>query len=106
MLKRHPDAEISVEAHRLRERGEFSDLRIEHAMPRRALTRLVIDRVNSGASDEALIEFMTETYRLVVLTKSEMQEVDRVNRSEATQDRIAEAGVKLWSEPQGGISGP
>lgn len=94
-LKADPAAEISVRAHEARERGE--PLLIEHVMPQRAFARNVIDFVNEGASDEELLRFIKAHYRLVLLTRDEMAALNRQNRSSMTRDRIADAGIELYS---------
>lgn len=94
-LKADPAAEISVRAHEARERGE--PLLIEHVMPQRAFARKVIDLVNEGASDEELLGFIKAHYRLVLLTRDETAALNRQNRSSMTRDRIADAGIELYS---------
>lgn len=92
-LKRDEGAEISVEAHNARRRGE--PVLIEHVMPQRAYAREIIRIVNEGGSNSDLIRFIEENYRLVLLTKSETARINKQNRSEITEDRIADAGIEL-----------
>jgi hypothetical protein len=93
-LKRDPDATISVEAHAARERGE--SLLIEHVLPKRAFTREVIELVGNGATNEQLLAFIKDRFRLVLLTKDETTALNRHNRSSITPNRIADAGIKLY----------
>jgi hypothetical protein len=92
-LKTNPAAEMSVEAHRARERGE--QLFIEHVLPQRAYAQKVIELVNDGATDDELLHFIQANYRLVLLTRDETAKINRLNRSRITVDRIAEAGIEL-----------
>ncbi len=99
-LKVDPAAEISVQAHKARERGET--LRIEHVLPQRAYARKVIDLVVSdGATDEEVLRFIKENYRLVLLTEEETTKINQQNRSSITEDRIADAGIGLHSPDPG-----
>ncbi len=94
-LKTDPDAEISVQAHEARKRGET--LMIEHVLPQRAYARKVISLVNDGATDEEVLRFIKENYRLVLLTSDETTKINRLNRSRITEDRIADAGIALYT---------
>lgn len=96
-LKTDPEAEISAAAQEARQRG--GPLFIEHVLPQRAYARQVIALVNDGGSDEDLLAFIRENYRLVVLTADETMKINRLNRSKITADRIADAGIALH-EPQ------
>lgn len=100
-LKRDPDAEISVAAHEARGRGER--LLIEHVKPQRAYAKAIIEIVNKGATDEELVAFIRQHYRLVVLTVDETSALNRLNRSRITDDRIADAGITLYR--RGGVEG-
>jgi hypothetical protein len=93
-LKRDPKAEISAAAFEARKRGER--LLIEHVKPQRAYAKAIIDVVNAGASDEELVVFIRQHYRLVVLTADETIALNRLNRSRMTDDRIADAGIILY----------
>lgn len=68
---------------------------IEHVAPKRALARAVGDLIERGADDADVMAYLERTYRLVLLTANERQQVDRVNRSSLTPDRIAEAGIEM-----------
>lgn len=92
-LKTDPAAEISAAAQEARQSGE--PLFIEHVLPQRAYARQVIALVNDGGSDENLLAFIRENYRLVVLTANETMKINRLNRSKITADRIADAGIAL-----------
>lgn len=93
-LKADNDAEMSEEAYFARERGET--VYIEHVLPQRAFARQVIEIVGQSCSDQELIEFIQQRYRLVLLTKRETDHINRVNRSKLTADRIADAGIVLY----------
>jgi len=91
--KTDPNAEISVEAQRARERGD--PIFIEHVRPLRAYAREVIDRIGEGCTDDELVEFIRARYRLVLLSKDETRRINGLNRSRITDDRIADAGIEL-----------
>ena len=75
-LKKSTDAEISVAAHAARIRGE--NIFIEHVLPQRAYAKEIIARVAKGSTDDELIKYIRENYRLVLLTD---EETKRINRS-------------------------
>lgn len=83
--------ERSMAAHEALNRGE--SVIIEHVMPRRAFARQIIDMVNKGNTDEEIISFIKKRYRLVLLTKQEARNLNKLNRSNITDDRIADAGI-------------
>jgi len=104
-LKVDPAAEISVQAHEARARGE--PVLIEHVLPQRAYARRVIEMVNGGASNDDILRFIKENYRLVLLTKEETAKINQLNRSRITEDRITDAGIALYTpvRSQGGAEG-
>ena len=59
------------------------------------MTRKAIHRLDEGASDKEFKEFIAKHYRLVLLTKEEMQHLNRINRSRMTPDRLREAGIAV-----------
>jgi hypothetical protein len=93
-LKNDPTAEISLEAQKARQRGE--PIKIEHVMPQRAYAREIIKVIEAGDSDDDLVAFIKNNYRLVLLTKEETAMINRLNRSKITDDRIADAGIVLY----------
>ena len=93
-LKKDLRAECSVEAHHARERGE--KVLVEHVMPQRAFAQEVIRLVTSHITDEGIISFIQENYRLVLLTPQETTALNRVNRSRITPDRLTEAGILIF----------
>ena len=92
-LRDYPGAEFSVTALPAHERGER--VFVEHVSPRRDLTRQAIGVLDQGASDQELIEFVAQHYRLVLLTAEETQHLNRINRSRMTPDRLEEAGIEI-----------
>ena len=92
-LKKDSAATTSVEAQKARQRGE--PVLIEHVLPQRAYARKIIEIVNAGGSNDDVIHFIKENYRLVLLTKEETAKINRLNRSKITKDRIADAGIEL-----------
>lgn len=97
-LKRDEGAEISAEAHKARQHGE--SVLIEHVMPQRAYAREIIRIVTEGGSDNDVIRFINENYRLVLLTKAETSRINKLNRSKITEDRVADAGIELHKVPK------
>lgn len=93
-LKRDPTAERSVGAHQAILNGDA--VLIEHVMPKREFARHVIAIVESGASDNDIIQYVGETYRLVLLSREETIALNRMNRSRMTSDRIEDAGIKVF----------
>jgi hypothetical protein len=91
--KNDPNAEISEAAFVARRDGETPE--IEHVFPQRVYTEAFIELVAKGATDEELVAFIRENYRLVLLTKDERRRLDKGNRTTNTEDRLAKAGVKL-----------
>jgi hypothetical protein len=91
-LKTDQRAEISVAAHEARLRGEA--INIEHVLPQRAFALLVIGMVTNGATDEAILQFIKDNYRLVLLSKVETATLNRANRSRISPDRLA--GIPMW----------
>lgn len=95
-LKSDPNAEISKAAHEARKRGE--KLYIEHVLPQRAYARRIIQIVNDGGSDDDVIQYIKENYRLVLLTAEETSTINKINKSSITEDRIADAGIDLHED--------
>lgn len=93
LKKKHLTTECSVEAYAARERGER--VFIEHVMPQRAYARQVISLIDSGVADQDILDFVRQTYRLVLLSANETEAINKANRSSISEDRIADAGIKL-----------
>jgi hypothetical protein len=68
---------------------------IEHVNPHRALTRLVIGRIEAGATDEQIAAFVKEHFQLALLTESETNKLNRINRSKIDPNRLINAGILL-----------
>ena len=64
-------------------------------MPRRAYAKQIVEMLNNGKSDDAVVAYIRKTYRLVLLTPQEMHGLNQINRSRLTKDRISDAGIKL-----------
>jgi len=92
--KKHPESEASVNAQVARQKGE--PVKIEHVMPQRAFARKIIELIDKGLSDDAIVEFISDNYRLVLLTDEETKIINKLNRSKITKDRIADAGIEIY----------
>lgn len=92
--KDYKGAEFSENALRAHRKGE--KVLIEHVSPIRAFTRAAIKLVENDSSDiavEKLKRFVKERYRLVLLTPDETRNLNKRNRSNLADNRLA--GVKL-----------
>ena len=92
-LRNYPGAEFSPAALEAHERGERCW--IEHVSPRRAFTRGAIREIDKGASVQEFTDYVRKHFRLVLLTAEEKQRLDRINRSEMTQDRLGSVGISV-----------
>lgn len=90
-LRHSPDAEFSIAAWRAHRRGE--PVQMEHVLPVRAFTKLVIERIDEGASDRAIAAFIKRSYSVVLLTPDERRALDKVNRTTIDPRRMA--GIAL-----------
>ncbi|AEW63208.1 TPA: hypothetical protein REY24_000468 [Klebsiella pneumoniae] len=95
-LKKMPTAECSIGAYEARQRGDAHLLRIEHVMPQRAFAKKIIDIVEEGATDEEIIAFIEQNYRLVLLNTEETSMLNLKNRSRISPDRLGEAGIVMY----------
>jgi hypothetical protein len=102
-LRSHPDAPFSQEALVAHRAGE--KVLIEHVSPHRALTRLAIEQVEAGASDEAFTSFVKANFQLALLTEAETIRLNKLNRSKITSDRLTSAGIAL-AVRSGMVEGP
>ncbi|ENY54286.1 hypothetical protein C210_32002, partial [Klebsiella pneumoniae subsp. pneumoniae KpMDU1] len=89
-------AECSIGAYEARQRGDAHLLRIEHVMPQRAFAKKIIDIVEEGATDEEIIAFIEQNYRLVLLNTEETSMLNLKNRSRISPDRLGEAGIVMY----------
>ncbi len=89
---------VSPVAQRLlgRAAATASPSRAQAGMPQRAFALQIIDLIEHGSSDDDIVRFIDENYRLVLLTREETAALNRLNRSRITRDRLAEAGIELW----------
>ncbi len=98
-LRNHPNALFSTEALAAYRAGQ--KVLIEHISPHRALTRLAIEQVESGASDETFSRFVQEHFKLALLTPEETNRLNKINRSRMAHDRLHAAGIAV--EHSGGV---
>ena len=96
-LRNYPGAMFSSDALAAHKSGQ--KVLIEHVSPHRALTRLAIEQVESGASDADLTAFVKGHYTLALLTPDETDRLNRVNRSRMAPDRLHALGIVV--EPNG-----
>ena len=93
-LKTCPDAHRSVAAHETRLVG--GKVEIEHVLPQRSYAKVVCDMVEDGTTNDDLISYIKDNYRLVLLTPDERRSLDRFNRSQIAEDRLKGAGIELF----------
>jgi len=86
-------AEFSIEALAAYKAG--NTIVIEHVSPIRDFTRKAIEKIDDGASDEQLEDFVKINYRLVLLTPDEALRLNQQNRSKMMPDRLERAGIEL-----------
>ena len=94
-LRKLPNAPFSEAALLAHQKGE--PVFIEHVNPHRALTRLAIEWIESGRSDEEFRSLVKEHYQLALLTHEETVRLNRLNRTKIETDRLGRAGIKLAS---------
>jgi hypothetical protein len=92
-LRNHPEAPFSQEA--LVAHGAGEKVFIEHVSPHRALTRLAIEQIEAGVSDEEFTGFVKANFQLALLTETETSRLNKLNRSKIAADRLASAGIAL-----------
>ena len=92
-LRNYDRAKFSKAALEAHLQGEAVDL--EHVSPKRALTRAAIDQLDKGATDDELLDYIRRNYELVLLTKAERSHLDKLNRSNMTPTRLADAGIEV-----------
>lgn len=92
-LRNHPDAPFSREALAAYRAGE--KVLIEHVSPHRALTRLAVEQIAEGVSEEEFIKFVKTHFQLALLTQAETIRLNKLNRSKMASDRLTSAGISL-----------
>lgn len=92
-LKNFKDAVFSNEAWKLHLAG--SKVLIEHVSPLRHLTQMAIDEIGRGASDSEFKDFVSNLYKLVLLSPEETLLLNKQNRSKVSSDRLSKAGIEL-----------
>lgn len=75
--------------------SEGESVRIEHVHPKREWTRSIIDKVNAKCSDDEILAYIDDYYRLVLVSKEEAKYLDRKNRSRIEVNRLEKAGLVL-----------
>ncbi|HWH60448.1 MAG TPA: hypothetical protein VN682_22670 [Terriglobales bacterium] len=91
-LKHYPRAEFSDAAWELHTKGEA--VLIEHVAPRRHLTQMAIERVQT-ATDAQFRAFIRRHYRTVLLSPDETLRLNRLNRSVVHSNRLGQAGITV-----------
>jgi hypothetical protein len=94
-LRRHPRAPFSESALLAYQAGKR--VLIEHINPHRALTRLAIDKLQSGIADSDFLTFVKANYQLALLTEAETARLNKLNRTKIEPNRLEQAGIKLVS---------
>lgn len=92
-LRNHPNAAFSAEALTSHRAGE--QFFIEHISPLRALTRLAIEQIVAGASDGDFSTFVQAHFKLALLTRTETDRLNKINRSKIAHDRLQAAGITV-----------
>jgi len=85
-----PFSEEALVAHRAGEK-----VLIEHVSPHRALTKLAIEQIEFGVTDEEFKTFVKTHFQLALLTPAETVRLNRMNRSKMEPDRLKSAGINL-----------
>lgn len=92
-LRYMPHAPFSENALVAHESGQ--KVLIEHVNPHRALTRMAIEKIGDGASDDEFLAFVRVHFQLALLTEAETTQLNKLNRSRIDPDRLASAGIRL-----------
>lgn len=79
---------------------------IEHVSPHRELTRLAIQKLKEGLSDEDFLAFVRDYFQLALLTEEETTRLNRLNRSRIDPNRLANAGIRLLNHQEPETSTP
>lgn len=94
-LRHYPNALFSKGA--LIAHGAGDKVFIEHVSPHRELTRLAIQQIEVGVTDEAFTAFIQAHFQLVLLTQAETLHLNKLNRSQIDPERLKSAGITLNS---------
>ncbi len=92
-LRKLPNAPFSEAALIAYRNGE--QVFIEHVNPHRALTKLAIELIESGANDTEFKAFVKQNYQVALLTHEETVRLNRLNRTKIEKDRVGRAGILL-----------
>lgn len=84
---------FSIEALELHRSGH--KVLIEHVSPLRDLTRKAIEKIDQQVSDEQFKRFVRRHFKLVLLSPTETQRLNRLNRSKMHPHRLKHAGIEL-----------
>ena len=93
-LKEDKSAEISREAREALKKGD--KVQIEHVVPQRAFAREVCKKIDQGETDEQIISYIKNEYRLVLLSVNERARLDKSNRSKISKSRLEENGIEIY----------
>jgi len=69
---------------------------IEHVNPLRALTRLAIEKLESGVNDSEFLDFVRTHFQLALLTEDETTRLNKLNRTKIHPERLSSAGIRLF----------
>lgn len=94
-LRHQPNAPFTAEALVAHKNGE--KVLIEHVSPRRALTRLAIEQIEAGISNEGFTAFVKAHFQLALLTQTETLRLNKLNRSKMDPERLKMAGISIVS---------
>lgn len=90
-----PSLERSVEAQRAIESRHRVE--VEHVAPKREYSIGVCNIIAAGATNNDILAYIQRHYRLVLLTPQERRSMSRKNRSRLTTDRLADAGIQVYT---------
>lgn len=96
-LRNYPGALFSAEALASYRAGE--KVLIEHISPHRAFTRLAIEKIVAGASEREFSDFVQENFKLALLTQTETDRLNKINRTKIAHDRLQMAGISVEPIP-------
>jgi hypothetical protein len=90
-LKNYANAEMSIAAFEQIKLG--GKVEIEHVAQKRALSISMLGFLETSRTDSEIKCFVDKHYRLVLLTPTERQNLDKINRTKLDPDRLA--GIEM-----------